>query len=273
MIKICIPYYSAISQATLDSVDAIGKTGLQYILAKSQGTNIYKSREMLITNGSVYKTPKLEKRFDKYFLLDADISFTINQFNALMALSKKYPVCSLSYELYGDGESNKSCCGYFDSRHPGGLIKEFLPLSTRGIKKVDFCGTGMMMVDREVFEKIGRPYFPPLNVVHGGKMDITSCDVGFAVRLKENNIPIYVDMSCVVKHRRVNMADEAKEKEKRMSQEKKASIEDGINAVVLQCSKLSSNIQAMGDTILALARENAQLKQQLEEKPNATRNK
>jgi hypothetical protein len=131
----------------------------------------------------------------------------------------------------------------------------------------------MMMVDKSVFEKIGRPYFPPLNIIHNGNMDITSCDVGFAVRLKENDIPIFVDTDCIVRHKRVDSKDEAKAKENKMEQTKKVTIEDGINAVIIQGSKLMGNIQSMGDTILALARENAQLKQQLEEKKNVTRNK
>lgn len=70
-----------------------------------------------------------------------------------------------------------------------------LPDST-GIEEVDFTGTGMMLIKREVFEAIDKPYF------FYDVEKIVGEDVNFCRKVKEKGYKIYIDhdLSKQVKH-------------------------------------------------------------------------
>jgi len=67
------------------------------------------------------------------------------------------------------------------------LFRVPTPFQYNEIRKVDICGTGFILIKREVFEKLERPWFQCYEKGNAWE------DIYFCLKCKEAGIPVYVD--------------------------------------------------------------------------------
>jgi hypothetical protein len=76
--------------------------------------------------------------------------------------------------------------GYWDKKRQ--MFSTPIPFEYNKLRQVDILGTGFMMVKREVFEKLERPWFQCYEKGGNAREDIYFC-----LKCKEAGIPIYID--------------------------------------------------------------------------------
>jgi hypothetical protein len=75
----------------------------------------------------------------------------------------------------------------------------YVPDEWQGLLRVDLAGTAAMMISREVFERIPRPWFA-FDYSGAAKREYPGEDMWFCRRCKEHGIPIWVDTTTVSPH-------------------------------------------------------------------------
>jgi len=70
----------------------------------------------------------------------------------------------------------------------------------RGWHRVEGVGTGQMLMDAGVFERLERPYFTDIYADREEAILAHSQDVAFCMKCRAKGIPIYVNFDCWAKH-------------------------------------------------------------------------
>jgi hypothetical protein len=161
-----------------------GSGGLQ--MYTMPGTLIFDQREKLVEIA-------LSEGADAVLFIDSDMRFPKDLIQILLsreadivgvnATSRRQPVlpCALNLEMVEDNKENEPDHRWVkvDSR------------GKEGIEQVTAVGFGVVMIRKQAFEKIPRPWFD----VGWGRWGIIGEDVHFCARAADNGIPVYVDHS------------------------------------------------------------------------------
>ena len=140
-IRVCIPYHSVLDcEACGPGLAELSKYPI-FEITKRQGPLIAQLRNSFI-----------EGDYTHYLFIDSDIKFTAETVFSLIQTKRKivgapYPT-RLNKNVYEAGKWKKP-----------GIINYRFPISTVGLRKVDFIGMGMTLIEAEVFEKIRYPWF------------------------------------------------------------------------------------------------------------------
>lgn len=89
------------------------------------------------------------------------------------------------------------------SRNEQGNVKRLSRERAQGLDgwyAVDAVGTGLMLMDMAVFEKLDQPYFRDVYTDQSGVKLRYSQDVDFCLRCRAAEIPIYANFSCWAGH-------------------------------------------------------------------------
>jgi hypothetical protein len=101
------------------------------------------------------------------------------------------------------GDFGRYVAGNF-SKYGTVCTEGFIPREFKGLHKVDFVGAGFLLVKSHVFGKMTYPWFHEA-IIHYKKngqkrAQYAGDDIGFCLNAKKHNIPIWVDLDCVVTH-------------------------------------------------------------------------
>jgi len=194
MIKICIPHYAGLDPRTEDSLRILGDG---YDVQRCQGTYISEARNVMLNQrgtSAVWQKPIGE--YSHFLFVDADIGFTMDNINALLA--HDVPIVAGAYESRHDGDYITG--GGFDS--VGNVT--FLGKEASGTRSVEWVGAGFLLVKAEVFCELPYPWFRHewVRTVLGGveHQVQTGEDVGFCISAKKQGFDILLDCDCVVQH-------------------------------------------------------------------------
>lgn len=92
---------------------------------------------------------------------------------------------------------SKSGIHFHVYRQDGDVFKQYPPEFREGLKQVDAIGTGLICIKREVLEQIKKPFediFYEDGTLH------YSDDMGFCLKCKEKDIPIYAHFGYIGSH-------------------------------------------------------------------------
>lgn len=119
----------------------------------------------------------LELGADKILFLDTDMVFPRDTIDRLIARDKLIVGCNASTRTAPFKSTAKDLDG------------KYVDIKSDMITKVGYLGTGCLLVDMEVFKKIGKPYFD----IKWNDVDFLNEDYNFCVRAREEGYDIWCD--------------------------------------------------------------------------------
>lgn len=192
-VAICVPCRDEVMSAfAFDLARLVGyeaKRGVNEIqLLQMPGTLIFTQREKLASEA-------LEWGADQLLWIDSDQRFPANTLEVLQA--RQVPFCgvnattrrepilptALNLEIKREMLDGKK-------GEPFQVWHKVESRGKSGIEQVTAVGFAVTLIEREVFEKVPRPWFDVIWTDHG---NVIGEDVTFCVRCLENDIPVYVD--------------------------------------------------------------------------------
>ena len=194
-IMICIPFYMEWERARQGCEELSLNTEHEFVIEPRQGTQTYRTRNSFMTER------KSSKRFQKplgdydYFMfIDSDIGFHAD--DVLKLIEHDLDVVGAPYEAQAD---NVLEVGVFDPRVKGKIGGKYKMEST-GLLRVDWIGSGFVLIKSSVFERVEYPWFRHTMVIDGDRQEESGEDVGFCLNFALHNIPIHCDFSIKLKH-------------------------------------------------------------------------
>ena len=192
-VAICVPCRDEVmSGFCFDLARLVGyeaKRGQNEIqLLQMPGTLIFTQREKLAQEA-------LEWGADQVLWIDSDQRFPADTLEILQA--RQVPICGVNATTRREPilptALNLKIEREMLNGKPGEPKQVWHKVESRGkkgIEQVTAVGFAVTLVNREVFEKIPRPWFDVIWTDHG---NVIGEDVTFCVRCMENDIPVYVD--------------------------------------------------------------------------------
>lgn len=189
---------SALTRRSLERIKACKDIRFDVVLA--QGSNIVRNRNAAINGeGSCAIHQKIP--FDYLLCLDSDIAFTIEDVRRL--LSHNLPIVGGAYQKRE--RIDLMCAGYWYEGIPGISADTSCPQwQEEGLKKVDWVGSGFLLMKKEALERMQFPWFR-YEIVRFKKNGIpqqmcTSDDFGLAMNAQRAGYEIWLDCSCKLEH-------------------------------------------------------------------------
>ena len=157
-------------------------------LLQMPGTLIFTQREKLAQEA-------LEWGADQVLWIDSDQRFPADTLEILQA--RQVPICGVNATTRREPilptALNLKIEREMLNGKPGEPKQVWHKVESRGkkgVEQVTAVGFAVTLVNRDVFEKIPRPWFDVIWTDHG---NVIGEDVTFCVRCMENDIPVYVD--------------------------------------------------------------------------------
>ena len=191
-IGIPVPNINALTEETKASLSGLDTD--VFSVVHCQGATIARMRNSMITQSKLMYQDCFD--FDYFLSLDSDIQFTEENIYQLidgdkLVISGLYP--------YKDNRKN-GVGGMFDC----GIVTENIVMDSKGIHKVDWVGSGFLLINSNVFKHLEYPYFRNEIIrkeIDGEiNQDMCSEDIGFALNCKRNGVDIWCNCDCKVNH-------------------------------------------------------------------------
>ena len=195
-IKIGIPFanYSNVSDITKESLSKL--TSDTYDIKYIQGSNIFRARNVMINNGLSNEIYQDNFDFDYFLSVDSDVGFTEDNINQL--IETKQDVVGGIYQ-YKD-QRHLAVAGMFNN----GNITSRGDWDNTNVHKVDWTGSGFLLVHKNALKKLEYPWFRTeiVKLEMNGKIlqELCSDDIGFGLNCKRCGVQIYIDCDCKVVH-------------------------------------------------------------------------
>jgi hypothetical protein len=131
-----------------------------------------------------------DSNFDHILFVDDDISFNINDFVKLLSHNK--PIIAGYYQWRDRPQYGVA---------GGGDEKEDWSWEKTGVHIADFCGGGFLLVKREVFDEVKRPWFSHGYIGNSeGQLAVVGDDITFCNNASNTGYKIFIDCDCKVEH-------------------------------------------------------------------------
>jgi hypothetical protein len=172
-----------------------GKYEIQKALAI--GAGVGRNRNKCVSGESTTLKNQSVFGFDYIIFVDFDVSYTLSDVEKLIRSNKKIISGAYNYK-----DSNEIHAGYWGPAP--GLLGFNFPYKKDGIKKIDRCGGGFLLVKEEVFKELPYPWFNHKMIEREIKGNLhrqeTSEDFGFCLLAQENGFDLFCDTDCLLKH-------------------------------------------------------------------------
>ncbi|QJB55001.1 hypothetical protein [Pseudodesulfovibrio sp. zrk46] len=234
-LKVGIPYakHGRITDATLKSVsDLRASCDFDVTIVAQQGSNVPRSRNAMINgeqSNHIYQ--KLDD-FDYFLCVDADTGFAVEHVHQLIA----HDLDIVSGAYLHKQNKKQMVAGWFSGIEGISLKENRVSADRTGLFEVDWCGAGFLLLKREALESMPYPWFTCIEVEYdspeGKCAQITSDDIGFCMKARQNGKKIMLDADCRVAH----VAH---------PNEKGGSLPDALNDLLRSRETIIKHVQAM----------------------------
>lgn len=194
MLRVVIPFYQEF-EAAKAGLRSMRDAGMEFDVSMNQGSLIYVARNRGINGGKSQKRVQAPLPGYTHFLfVDSDISFTVEEVKALLALKVPVSACPylqhLNQEYYQSGEL--SILGQVLSQDKADTV---------GVQGRSFVGAGFLLVEAPVFMHLPYPWFHHRMVERYDYREQCGEDLGFCMSLREAGYQVLVDFNHPVAHR------------------------------------------------------------------------
>lgn len=245
-IKVGIPFakHGRITDATLKSVkDLKNSCDFDVHVVAQQGSNVPRARNAMINKEKSNLIQQELEGFDYFLCVDADTGFTVD--NVKQLLAHDLDIVSGAYVHKHDKQ--RFVAGWFREIEGLSLMEDRVTLDKTGLMEVDWCGAGFLLLKREALESMPYPWFTSQEIEYdapeGKCAQVTSDDIGFCVKARQNGMKIMLDADCRVAH-------------VPHPHEQGGSLSDALNDLLRNRETIIRHVQAM-------TKENERLKEQL----------
>jgi len=198
-IRVCIPFYSEFETTKLGLQELVNCKEHDFVIEPRQGVYIGNTRNHLINNGvSEEKYQKPVDGFDAFLTIDSDIGFTLD--NILKLINHNVDIVGSPYLIHGSDTIYE--CGRFSEIM--GNIDRKCNISEKGLQPVHWMGSGMMLIKRNVFEKIEYPWYRHFMIQAGNRQKEAGEDISFCMGASNAGFKIWCDFDNPVNHKKRN---------------------------------------------------------------------
>jgi hypothetical protein len=248
-IRVVVSYanHSQISSMTRCSLEGLSRCrDMDIEIVMAQGSNIVRNRNASINGERSFAIHQRIHDFDYLLSLDSDVGFKIDHVRQLLAHG---------LDIVGGAYQKRNridlmCSGFWYRGIAGLTTDELCPKwDEEGLKKVDWTGSGFLLLRKEVLEKMEYPWFryEIVRTELNGQVQqlVTSDDLGFDMNAARAGYDIHLDCSCKIEHLALKtggvIADLAASQKQEIVAEELEKIEKEIYRTALQ-------LQARGNT-------------------------
>jgi len=245
-LKIGIPFakHGRITDATLKSVNDLKNSGeFDVDIVAQQGSNVPRARNAMINKEKSNLIYQKIEGFDYFLCVDADTGFTVDKVKQLLA----HDLDIVSGAYVHKHDKQRIVAGWFAEIEGISLMEDRVEIDRTGLFEVDWCGAGFLLLKREALEALPYPWFTCIEIEYdspnGKCAQVTSDDLGFCMKARQNGMKIMLDADCRVAH-------------VPHPNEKGGSLSDALNDLLRNRETIIHHVQAMTE-------ENKKLRQHL----------
>lgn len=180
------------------------KNNISVFLSQKYSPNIYYSRNLCLGGDSRkgFSQVPFNGDYDYLLWIDSDNLPKYEHFKKL--LSWNVDICSGIYKM-SDGRfaTVKKWDTTYLLDHGEMKFCEEEDLCGSELIEVSYTGMGFMLVKAGVMEKIGYPWFKPLNINIGAVNDFTTEDVSFCLAAQSFGFKVLVDPTVRINHEKI----------------------------------------------------------------------
>jgi hypothetical protein len=208
-VRVGLPAYTvknitAICSASVKKLETNRNKNYAFDIVTSTGGSSVHLRNLCVTKGNCKKVQELP--FEYYLSIDADVGFEVqNVIDAIEIFKKGVPgikklgVVGGAYSPKGN-YVDKIFAGKFGNVFGYSPVEKWIPFGAKGIQKVDWCGTGFMLIDAKVLRQMCFPYFQCYPIDLGEECHYVTEDIGFCMDISKLGYGIAVDCGNRVAH-------------------------------------------------------------------------
>jgi hypothetical protein len=142
--------------------------------------------------------------YDYLLSIDSDMTFTVENIDYAVSLlkdSENAGVVGGAYCGRTVKDSHLLVAGYFEKDHQGSNPLElWLPFTSKGVREVDWIGTGFMLIPKHVLEELDYPWFKLYTIIKDGKANLTTEDIAISMDIKNSGYKILLDCDNRIGH-------------------------------------------------------------------------
>lgn len=202
-LKVGIPFakHGRITDATLKSIRDLKESNeFDVDIIAQQGSNVPRSRNAMINGELSNQVSQQLDGFDYFLCVDADTGFTVD--NVKQLLAHEADIVSGAY--VHKHNSQRFVAGWFGEIEGISPMENRVALDRSGLFEVDWCGAGFMLLKREALQTMPYPWFTCIEIQYtspeGKCAQVTSDDLGFCMKARQNGMKILFDADCRVDH-------------------------------------------------------------------------
>lgn len=202
-LRVCVPYpnHGRVSDECLRGINELSAAeSLEVSVKQIQTTSIGLGRNAGVNDGASSAVRQGGWEWDYYLSVDGDIGFKAE--DALKLLASGKDIISGAYQYRCD--ANKMVAGTLNKN---GVCEHdtYLDWTETGIKKVDWAGSGFVLIKREVFEAVDYPWYQEGVTKYKDDRGVeqacyVSDDIVFFTKAIKAGFEVYVDCDCRVAH-------------------------------------------------------------------------
>lgn len=202
-LKVGIPYakHGRITEATLKSLRDLAQcTDFEVEVVAQQGSNVPRARNAMINGEKSNLVHQQLTGFDWFLCVDADTGFTVDQVKQLLA----HDCDMISGAYLHKHDPSRFVAGWFPETPGISPMENRVAPDQTGLIEVDWAGAGFLLIRRELFERTPYPWFTSMEIEYespeGPCAQVVSDDLGFCMKMQQNNETIMLDADCRVEH-------------------------------------------------------------------------
>jgi hypothetical protein len=200
-VKVCIPYYLDYESIEDGLAELANCASPKFEKTTGRSYDPGAARNKLVSPSQKIRQ-ELSGQYSHYLFIDSDQTFTLT--NALELIEKDKDIIAGAYLTRDDTEVYN--VGMWVPGREGVLQYRF-HRTTEGLKKVDFCGAGFLLVKAHVFEQMAYPWFRRYVIRYGDYQEEISEDYGFCVNAGRAGFDIWCDFDTVIGHNVIRPGD------------------------------------------------------------------
>ena len=205
-IRITIPHSNDVEDikhiSNYECIKELGKASLPFKVEYNvcKGALIGHARNDMILRKAFFTEGDKIEGFDYNLQLDTDVFFTPDDLIKIYEAAEEnnYQVISGAYPQRGRDDLVNA--GMWDEYTGDNSIELSFKMTDTGIKKADWCAAGFLLNHISVFTETEYPWFYPPVIKHENCTYCPGEDIGFSIKCHENNIQMYCDCDCKLKH-------------------------------------------------------------------------